>query len=130
MNKILIVNEKHCTRYFDASTPELLNAAALKILKERWNEGYWYYLFDPPSEEGVLSEEQIAALPTEALKQRETETRQNYFREKYNWEKDQAEYKMIKKTVENSTLDNAWKCLYNRRDGQYEGVEIEELEQP
>jgi hypothetical protein len=42
MNRILVAHEKHGDRYFDASTDELLDAAAIFLLADRHNDGYWY----------------------------------------------------------------------------------------
>lgn len=42
MVKILVLKEKHDTRYFDVSTPEKRFEACDTILMERWNEGYYY----------------------------------------------------------------------------------------
>jgi hypothetical protein len=71
MSTILIFKEKHGDRYFDASTPEAKSAAFLKILRERFNSGYYYE--EPKSPEHTLtkdekallslSEEQLDALP-------------------------------------------------------------------
>jgi len=41
MTRILVVNEKHGDRYFDASTDAALHAAALKLVEERLEQG-WY----------------------------------------------------------------------------------------
>lgn len=42
MTRILIVEEKHGTYYYDASTPEALEAAAAHIVASRLEDGYWY----------------------------------------------------------------------------------------
>lgn len=126
--QILIAKEKHSTRYFDASTPELLAESAFKLLKERWDDGYWYELDDPPKEKEVLSEEQIAALPTESLRNQESQKRKNYLREVYNWQSDEKQYLSIKDCVENGLKNRAWKLLQNRSDYEYENVELEYLE--
>lgn len=126
--QILIAKEKHGTRYFDASTPELLAKSAFKLLKERWNDGYWYYLDDPPEDKDVLSEEQIAALPTASLKNSESQKRKQYLRQFYDWQRDQKEYLAIKDCVENNLKNQAWKLLQNRSDYEYENVELETLE--
>ena len=130
INKILIAEEKHGTRYFDASTPEALNAAAFSLLKERWDEGYWYYLGDPPENKDVLPYDQIDSLPTQSLKDSELKRRTQYLRDLHSWQNEEKEYNAIKDCVENNLLDKAWKLLQSRSDGEYEKVEIETLEQP
>ena len=42
MNHIIIFNEKHGKRIFDASTPELLAKACLKVFTDRLRDGFWY----------------------------------------------------------------------------------------
>jgi hypothetical protein len=126
--QILIAKEKHGTRYFDASTPELLAESAFKLLKERWNDGYWYYLDDPPEDKDVLSEEQIAALPTESLRNQESQKREYFLREQRDWEYLAEKYRAIKDCVENGLKNRAWKLLQNRSDYEYENVELETLE--
>lgn len=83
LNQIIIAKEKHGDRFYDASTPEAWAKNALKILTERWNEGYWY---EDPDDDGLgnsewadkrreeykkacaLTEEEIEALPEDARK--------------------------------------------------------------
>lgn len=126
--QILIAKEKHGTRYFDASTPELLAESAFKLLKERWNDGYWYYLDDPPEDKDILSEEQISALPTVSLQASEQAKRDWYLAEYEDWRRDEKKYLSIKDCVENNKKDKAWRLLQNRRDYEYENVELETLE--
>ena len=42
VTRILVLKEKHGDWHFDASTPELLHAACLKIVKKRNESGYFY----------------------------------------------------------------------------------------
>lgn len=126
--QILIAKEKHGTRYFDASTPELLAESAFKLLKERWDEEYWYYVDDPPKDKDVLSEEQITALPTENLRNSESQKRRIFLRELRNWQDNAEEYKSIENCVKNKLKNKAWKLLQNRSGNEYERVELETLE--
>ena len=41
-NRILVLNEKNGNRYFYVPTDEDLERAALKIVLERNEDGYWY----------------------------------------------------------------------------------------
>lgn len=126
--QILVAREKHGNRYFDASTPELLAKSAFKLLKERWEDEYWYYLDDPPDGKDILSEEQIVALPTEGLQSAESKKRTDYLRELRNWQSDEREYLAIQDCVENNCFNKAWKLLNGRSDYEYESVELETLE--
>lgn len=126
--QILIAHEEHGTRYFDASTPELLAESAFNLLKERWDSGYWYYSYDPPEDKDILSEEQIAALPTASLRNSESKKRKEHLRELYKWQDNQKEYNAIKECIENGQKTKAWKLLRDRSGCEYENVELEELE--
>lgn len=72
MNAIVIFKEKYGKRYFDASTPEALGLACVKVLKERAEAGYFYYReyeadgpkFDKETQEALaLNDEQLAVIP-------------------------------------------------------------------
>lgn len=126
--QILIAKEEHGTRYFDASTPELLAESAFKLLKERWDDGYWYISEDPPENKDILSEEQIATLPTESLRASEQGKLYWYLSEFKDWQKNEKEYLAIKDCVETGKKDMAWNLLQNRSDYEYENVELEYLE--
>lgn len=41
--RIIVCEEKHSTRYWDASTDEAWASSSLAILTQRWNDGYWYH---------------------------------------------------------------------------------------
>lgn len=45
--QILVATEKHSTEYWDATTPEALAASSLAILKQRFEDGYWYHRYEP-----------------------------------------------------------------------------------
>lgn len=133
MKQILIAKEKHGTRYFDASTPEALALSSFKLLKERWNNGNgWYWLDDPPEDKDVLSEEQIAALPSETLRASETAKRNQYLCDLKNWEYDKEEYDEIKNCIESGQQNNlknrAWRILNARNGCEYESVQLQTLE--
>jgi hypothetical protein len=82
--EILITKEKHGEFYYDASTDEALAKSALKILTERWEEG-WYYepedVDDPP-----YTKEQIEKLTEEFGK--EHELTQTAIKEYNRWVRD------------------------------------------
>lgn len=54
--QVLVFEEKHGTRYFDASTPRNLGMACLKILSERLNEGYYTVYGEEPEKPKYLPE--------------------------------------------------------------------------
>jgi hypothetical protein len=129
MNKILIAHEKHGDRYFDASTKEATDKAAFKLLKERFEDSdYWYYVDDEPEKRDMLTDEQIAALPTESFRDTARHERKVYERCLKNWQRQKKQYDSIKDCVENNKIKNALSLLHERSDGEYENISIETLE--
>lgn len=141
MTTIMVVKEKHGTYYYDASTPEALAAASLELLKERWEEGYWY----PHPDEIFTSKyysrdviEDVESLP-ESLQ--DEARRQNQRAKENRREYDTALdwYKRAKHVVETgenpihvhrngrSYTCEAWDLLTQRRDCEYEGIALEEV---
>src|SRR5271168_4307264 len=66
---VLVFKEKHGDRHFNVPDDEALFAAALKVLAERFKQGYWYY---DPAKEGAaeampeapdFTAEQVATMP-------------------------------------------------------------------
>lgn len=124
---VLVCEEKHGTYYYDATTPEALQSSAFAILKERWEDGCWYY--DPgerPQYEG-LSEDRIEALPDPELREvaRKKLTR---FRSVYQvWKNEKSFYMGVKKIIEEERKSEAWKALGYRALHEYETVSLEPL---
>lgn len=139
--QILICKENDCDRYLDASTPEQFARSALAVLTARYNEGYWYLtpdeIYDP--EEPVLGDEQIQALPAslqeDARRHRERQKREG---------SERAHYKLWYDRMETCVRDQdlsllgegehatpvAYRLLLERREHEYEWVELDELEKP
>jgi hypothetical protein len=42
MTRVIIFREKHGDLIFDASTPELVGKAMVKVISDRLNDDYWY----------------------------------------------------------------------------------------
>jgi len=129
VKSIIIFQEKYGDRYFDASTSESTNAACLVILKERFNSHWYDYSRQEPSDKNILSEEQIAQLPTENLKTQELSKRKDYLRELRYYQNEINFYERAKITVETNNPKTAYQLLLERNDGEYEGFEIENLEE-
>jgi hypothetical protein len=148
MSQFIIAKEKDSTRYLDASTPEVWAKNALKLLTERWEEGYWYLdpeeAYDGYIDEQALTQEQIDALPTEQLRKSEQKKLNDnirYLREKGFYQK---WYNEVKEVVGKQDLSmigigkpgtrwhhyepRAWVLLRDRDGGEYENVHLEELE--
>src|SRR6478736_5758639 len=121
MNKIIIFKEKHGDRHFDASTTKKVWAACLKILKERLDDGYWYYVGTPPSADDILTEEQITQLPTENLQVEQSQKRKAYLRAQKSYEREVKFLEDAKQAVETGDGKIAYRLLLNRLDAEYEG---------
>jgi hypothetical protein len=127
MKSIIIFKEKYGNRYFDASTEKLRNAACLKILKERF-EGFWYdYSNEKPSDKNILSDEQIAQLPTENLKTQESRKRKDYLKDLREYDDEVSFHKKAKLAIDSQDSQSAYYLLLQRDDGEYEGFDIEDL---
>jgi len=130
--RILVFDEKHGRRFFLADTEEKLHAAALKIVKERKEEG-WYY--DPAEEERdkpesmTMTDEQVEALPVPSgVKRNIRVERENYRQAVKRWERDKANYALIVKAVNENDGKTAFEILKIRDDYEYEGWSFEYLE--
>lgn len=130
--RVLVAKEKHGTRMIDA---EDIGAAALKLLTERFEEGYWY--LDPEQEEHpfslklreerdallALPDEEVAKLP-DAVKRERARAEADLAEDKRQHE----EYEEIKRAIEERDGDAAWRILQSRREHEYEYVELDEVE--
>jgi hypothetical protein len=151
-----VCEEKHSTRYWDATTFERFAEACLAILTERWEEGYWYH---DPDDDGLgdsewaeqrraeiakakaLTKEQLEALPEDARKsvltlRREDRVTAEHDRQHREW------YQRAKRVVEDQDMGTvtvgrnrfardepeAWLLLQERSDAEYERVTLETLE--
>jgi hypothetical protein len=156
--QIIVAEEKHGTYYYDASTPEAWAWSSLKILTNRFNEGYWYYdpLNQPDQHEFsvkrrqerdellAMTDEQIDAIPSDEVR---VDVRKKIKRAKADYESDRSQseqYERIKAVVEaqDDSLvtvgrgqferqePKAWRLLDERSDHEYERVTIEDVESP
>jgi hypothetical protein len=148
--QIIVAEEKHQTRYLDASTPEAWAKSSLALLTQRFQEGYWY---DNPTEaqdeftlkarherEGLLavSEATMSGLPSGEQEEMRKKI-ESAKREILDEAEDARQYMVIKAVVEGQDLTwvgkryprpRAWNLLEARSHHQYEHVELEYVEVP
>lgn len=148
-SRIIVCHEKHETRYYDASTDEAWAKSSLKILTDRFNEGYWYY--DPRAEQHPFSldlrakRDELAAITDDQIEQIPSEDARELLRKKREQALDEQsedaemveEYERIKAVVEaqddsfetvgRSREPKAWRLLEARSDHEYERIELEDL---
>lgn len=154
MGRIIVFEEKHGNRYFDASTDEQLARACVKILKERAN--MWYYreydkgvdakFSKQELETLALTDEEVAALPellradVEQKISRLKRKKAAYVRNKAEEDKwfnnleliitlpeDEAA-KLTETSPSGRERSVAYDLIQSRGDGEYEGYSIENLE--
>jgi hypothetical protein len=134
VGRILVLKEKHGTRYFDIDTFEKLQDVCLDILKERLDPKYGYISHPGLLEEAwgcrepyLLSDEDIAALPV-ALQATATQKRRDYRKYKAEWQLDLDIWNEANKAVKLQDGEAAYDILDARRDHEYEGLCFEYLE--
>lgn len=126
---VLVVKEKHCTRYMKAGTVEELYVSALKLVNERIDPDYqWYYKPDKPDTENVLSEEQIKALPEGRVKDLAVKEFKNVKYDFAQYEDDLAFWNAVQECIKKSDGKLAYALLMNHRDYEYESIEFVNLE--
>jgi len=123
---VLVFEEKNGKRHFYIENDEALFATALKVLRERNKDGYWWY--KPKAPEALdITEEQIPNLP-KSLQDKATEALKEYKEALRAFERDDREYQAIQKAIREKNGQMAWQLLYARRKAEYEAVEIETCE--
>ena len=127
MTRILVVKEKHGSRYFEATTEEQLYKIALYLLKGRFNEGYWYS--EPEFVEPLdFTEADIANMPQSMQDGARRQLRDYQHRLRVYLE-DKEEWDKIKEAIENNDGKLAFSILDGRSGYEYEGFDIEECEE-
>jgi hypothetical protein len=128
--KIVVRKEKHDTRYYDASTPAKLQAAALLILAERMDPEY-AFIVKPERPDSLdkepLTPEKIAALPNDALRKVAENQVRRYRIEKREYDEALTEWNAAMAAVTAGDGATAAGILQarHRAGHEYEGFEIE-----
>lgn len=126
---LLVFNEKHGDRYFNVPNDEALFAAALKIVTERFEQGYWYV--EPEENEKPaapdFTKEQIATLP-ESMREAAQKKLREYERSLHDYNELVDGYARIKKAVDEKDGRVAWEVIRDRCDAEYEGYALKPFE--
>jgi hypothetical protein len=125
--QLLVFEEKHGNRYFYIPDDKTLAAAALKVLTERYEEGYWYYEPGEKPKAPDFTKEQITTLP-ESMRPAAEKKLREYEAACRQYATEVEDYERIVKAVKTKDGKLAWKALYDRQDGEYERVKLERLE--
>lgn len=126
---VLIFKEKHGKRYFHVPDDKALFAAALHVLAERKEDGYWYPSppFGDTPEEPDVKPEDIEKLP-KSLQATAKKKLDAYRAAMVEIQDDVLEHAAIEKALADKDGRAAWECLRNRRDAEYEGFDLERYE--
>ena len=132
--RVLIQSWKHGKNYYDA-TGNNLSLAALDALKFSVEAGYIWsvedtkkYIEEPKLPD--LTREQIEALPEGEIKRAAKKQARRYEREKREREDAILQAEQVELSLEGRNGQLAWEILRERSDFEYEGIELEDLEQP
>lgn len=131
--RLIVFREKHGKRYFAAFDEPMLHKVALKMLKERFHEGY---IDDPgPLEKYHGCEKpyeptgaEIEALP-EQLQAAAKATRRRYRERRATWQDEHERYVQALKALRDNDGTVAFEVLQERQDYEYEGYTFEYLEE-
>ena len=132
-SRIFVFKEKHGDRYFLADTPERIQEFCFDLLKERHEDEDW----DSPEanieaehigEKPKCPRDQVGVLPTKGL-------REQYSKKWAVWDKQFmareariAFWKRVRLCLDTQDKKLAVKLIFELRDAEYEGFEIENLE--
>ncbi len=127
---ILVFREKNGTRYFAANTKEEAGMACLKILKQRFEEG-WYQPYDDDDHptQPSMTEEAIRALPSVCMKEAGLREWRKYEEEVKERSRANSFYQAVKTALEGQHGNLAIDLIFSRDGAEYEDVKIESLEQ-
>ena len=121
---VLIVSEKHERYYFHIPDDDALFRVALDILKERFESGEWYEMEPEPKHPG-FEKADIVKIP-HGLKQDAEMRLLEFNEEKKEWKKSKEEIDKIEQTIKEHNGQLAWRLLLNRKEYEYERVELVE----
>lgn len=127
--QLLILKDKHSTSHYLCKDQEALGLACLSILKQRLDPRYGYLQHPGPESEiyGLkeeLTKEAAGALPEPYRKQALGVIAANA-KLRREWAEAVAQYENAKQAVKQKDGMLAYQILFDRRDYEYEGFDIE-----
>jgi hypothetical protein len=126
---VLILREKHGTRYVSALTVEELHRAALAIVKQRAAEGWYPKATDyPKPQKPELTVEQSRALPQGPIRDAALQEWHNYRNKLQEHEGVADDIEKMARVLVSDDGALAWEFLDDRRDHEYEGFQLTALE--
>jgi hypothetical protein len=125
---VLVLREKHETRYFHVPDEAALFDAALIILEGRMKEGRHYSDPGPEPKAPEMTLEQIKNLPDGPIKSFALKSLKTYQGELKWWRHLRSQWGEIQGALKSKDGEKAWAVLYERSTHEYEGVEVCRLE--
>ena len=126
---VLVANEKHGERYFDATSLKDFSRSVLYLLTERYEADYWYYPPEKPERPvGLPGADDINNMPDGEFKSSAKKLLARHISEKKIYERKLADYNDIIEAVKNQNVELAWGCLINRSGWEYERISLEAFE--
>lgn len=126
---VLVTKEKHGDYYYHCPTQEALYVAALQILTERFNEGYWYPKPEEPVPVDDETEKTVLLIPDEVIRKRALAEVRITKRRNQECIKALQDYQSIEHAVKEKNGREAWACLQDSRDYEYEGLSLKRYEE-
>lgn len=124
---VLVEHGKHGEYYWDATTKEKFRANCLAILKDRLDQGWYYYEPEEPTEPtGLLTKEEIKELQ-QPYKGQAIQIYNNYQSRLRDYKLEKETWDELKEAIEKEDGGLAWGVLYDRSDYEYERVSLEDL---
>jgi hypothetical protein len=125
--RLLVITEKHGTRYYHVPTPKKLDEVSLALLQQRNQEGY----YPTPEQDSITQPEltpaQIEALPDGTIK-RQAQAQYSEYQNQINYRKEEEEMANdIKRAMETKNGRLACRILRERAGYEYEGFALEEF---
>lgn len=124
--RVVVLKEKHETRYFVIRSVEDMKKLCLKVVTQRHKEGYWYYAPEEPPKKPDYTAEEAATLKGSAQEAALDEIK-NYKRELASYEEDKHLYALVLKAAEGDK-EAALQVMFARREAEYEEFAIEKAE--
>jgi len=123
--QVLVVHEKHEDKYFYIQNVADLHAAALAIVDERLDAGF--YELGPGPKALDYAHADLTAMPV-SLREKAARALKDHERESVLYLDEVGDYAIIVKTVANKDGAVAWRILNNRKDYEYEGFNLNDFE--
>ena len=124
---VLILREKHESRYFHVPDEATLFSVSLIILEGRLKSDYFYGDPGPAPKGPGMTLDQAKALPDGPIRDQACKSVRSHLAEVKWWEHLRNQFQSIKKAVKAKDGEEAWRLLYERSSHEYEGVEIARL---